>query len=99
LLASFSSDVSWLIAGQALRRPKAEAEYPAAASSPTLDDSLNLRSAHPVKVVGHSNLSRHESQAPTLIARWSIECGYLGDGFTCFRDDERLTGSCFFDKL
>jgi hypothetical protein len=73
--------------------------YPATASLPTLDDSLNPRATHPIKIVGRCNLSRHKAQAPKLIARRGVECGDFDDGLTRLRDDERLTGSRFFDEL
>src|SRR6202044_3364642 len=73
--------------------------YPATASLPTLDDSLNVRPTHPIKVVGHGNLSRHEAQTTKLIARRGVERDDLDDGFSRFRDDESLTGSCFLDEL
>lgn len=45
--------------------------YPAEVSCINAEDSLHILLAHSVKVVRHTNLSRHETEPPDLSTGWS----------------------------
>src|SRR2546423_575504 len=73
--------------------------YRAEVSCATTEDSLDLLSAHSIKVVGHRNLPHHETDTAHLSTHWSVKRRDFYNGLTCLRDHERLSFRCLVNEL
>lgn len=65
--------------------------YRVAVSCPAAEDSLALLLAHPVKVIRHGDLTRHQAESANLSAGWSAKGRDFYHWFSSLRNNKRFS--------